>query len=216
MTASAQPASVGVAGTLAEVGRATIHGLGWSVLVATMAPAGSVLAAFLGGLSGCLIGAKLGRMRLRTSAVVVGAILLIAMVALLRSSLTHGSMLAAALGPVGALRFAGTLTALLVAAIGSAAMRAGSTRRAIVAVFELLLVAFAFAQLFIPHRHGAINRPFYLADWIIALGWDPTWLFLFMGGTATVFGLVLLLREQRFGRAVLNLEIGRASCRERV
>ena len=207
MTASAQPASVGVAGTLAEVGRATIHGLGWSVLVATMAPAGSVLAAFLGGLSGCLIGAKLGRMRLRTSAVVVGAILLIAMVALLRSSLTHGSMLAATLGPVGALRFAGTLTALLVAAIGSAAMRAGSTRRAIVAVFELLLVAVAFAQLFIPHRHGAINRPFYLADWIIALGWDPTWLFLFMGGTATVFGLVLLLREQRFGRAVLNLGV---------
>ncbi|MBW1754791.1 MAG: hypothetical protein JRJ80_01330 [Deltaproteobacteria bacterium] len=207
MTASAQPASVGVAGTLAEVGRATIHGLGWSVLVATMAPAGSVLAAFLGGLSGCLIGAKLGRMRLRTSAVVVGAILLIAMVALLRSSLTHGSMLAAALGPVGALRFAGTLTALLVTAIGSAAMRAGSTRRAIFAVFELLLVAVAFAQLFIPHRHGAINRPFYLADWIIALGWDPTWLFLFMGGTATVFGLVLLLRERRFGRAVLNLGV---------
>jgi hypothetical protein len=72
---------------------------------------------------------------------------------------------------------------------------------------ELLLVAVAFAQLFIPHRHGAINRPFYLADWIIALGWDPTWLFLFMGGTATVFGLVLLLQEQRFGRAVLNLGV---------
>jgi transglutaminase-like putative cysteine protease len=153
------------------------------------------------------MGAKLGRMRLRTSAVVVGAILLIAMVALLGSSLTHGSMLAAALGPVGALRFAGALTALLGAAIGSAAMRAGSTRRAIFAVFELLLVAVAFAQLFIPHRHGAINRPFYLADWIIALGWDPTWLFLFMGGTATVFGLVLLLRERRFGRAIVNLGV---------
>jgi transglutaminase-like putative cysteine protease len=70
-----------------------------------------------------------------------------------------------------------------------------------------LLVAIAFVQLLVPHRHGAINRPFYLADWIIALGWDPTWLFLFMGGTATVLGLVLLLREQRFGRAVLNLGI---------
>ena len=207
MTATAQPASLGAAGILAELGRATIHGLGWSVLIATMAPSGSIVAAFLGGLGGCLIGAKLGRTRLRTSAVVVGAVLLIAMVAVLRSSLTHGSVLAAALGPVGALRFAGTLTALLVAAIGSAAMRAGSKRRAIFAVFELLLVAVAFAQLFIPHRHGAINRPFYLADWIIALGWDPTWLFLFMGGTATVFGLVLLLREQRFGRAVLNLGV---------
>ena len=207
MTATAQPASVGVASALAEIGRATIHGLGWSVLVATMAPSGAVLTAFLGGLGGCLIGAKLGRTRLRTSAVVVGAILLIATVVVLRTSLTHSSLLAATLGPVGALRFAGGLTALLVAAIGSAAMRTGSTRRAIFAVLELTLVAVAFAQLFIPHRHGAINRPFYLADWIIALGWDPTWLFLFMGGTATVFGLVLLLREQRFGRAVLNLGV---------
>jgi hypothetical protein len=207
MTATAQPASAGIARALAEIGRATIHGLGWSVLIATMAPSGSILAAFLGGFSGCLIGDKLGRTRLRTSAIVVGSVLLIAMVALLRSSLTHGSLLAAALGPVGALRFAGTLTALLVAAISSATMRAGSTRRAIFAVFELLLIAVAFAQLFNPHRHGAINRPFYLADWIIALGWDPTWLFLFMGGTATAFGLVLLLREQRFGRAVLNLGV---------
>ena len=207
MTAVARPASFGVAGALAEVGRAMIHGLGWSVLVATMAPSGSVAAAFLGGFAGCLLGAKLGRSRLRSAAIVVGAVLLVAMVALLRSWLTHGSVLAAALGPVGALRFAGMMTALLVAVIVSAAMRAGSVRRTIFAVFELLLVAVAFGQLFIPHRHGAINRPFYLADWIIALGWDPTWLFLFMGGTATVFGLVLLLREERFGRAVLNLGV---------
>jgi hypothetical protein len=207
MTATAQPAPFGIAGALAELGRAMIHGLGWGVLVATMAPSGSVFAAFIGGLGGCLIGARLGRTRLRTSAIVFGALLLIAMAAWLRSSLTHGSALAFALGPVGALRFAGTLTALLLATITSATMRACSTRRAIFAVFELLLVAVAFAQLFVPHRHGAINRPFYLADWIIALGWDPTWLFLFMGGTATVFGLVLLLREQRFGRAVLNLGV---------
>jgi transglutaminase-like putative cysteine protease len=207
MTTIVRSAPAGFASALAEIGRATIHGLSWSVLVATMAPSGSILAAFLGGFSGCLIGDRLGRTRLRTSAIVVGAVLLIAMVAALRSSLTHGSMLAAALGPIGALRLAGVLTALLVAAISSTAMRAGSRRKPIFAVFELLLVAVAFAQLFVPHRHGAINRPFYLADWIIALGWDPTWLFLFMGGTATVFGLVLLLREQRFGRAVVNLGV---------
>lgn len=207
MSATVRSASAGFASALAEIGRATIHGLSWSVLVATMAPSGSILAAFLGGFSGCLIGDKLGRTRLRASAIVVAAVLLVAVVAALRSSLTHGSMLAAALGPIGALRLAGMLTALLVAAISSTAMRAGSTRKPIFAVFELLLVAVAFAQLFVPHRHGAINRPFYLADWIIALGWDPTWLFLFMGGTATVFGLVLLLREQRFGRAVVNLGV---------
>ena len=207
MTADAHHETAGVATALAEFGRATIHGLAWGVLVATMAPSGSVLVAFAGGFGGCLVGSRLGKSRVRTPAIFAGAVLLIALVAWFRASLTHGSLLAASLGPVGALRLAGMFTALLVAAIGSAAMRAGSKRRAIFSVFELLLVAVAFGQLFVPHRHGAINRPFYLADWIIALGWDPTWLFLFMGGTATVFGLVLLLREQRFGRAVLNLGV---------
>ncbi|MBW2191519.1 MAG: hypothetical protein JRG93_18420, partial [Deltaproteobacteria bacterium] len=75
MTTTARPAPIGVARALAELGRATIHGLGWGVLVAPMAPSGAVLAAFIGGLGGCLIGAKLGRTRLRTSAVVAGAIL---------------------------------------------------------------------------------------------------------------------------------------------
>ena len=115
----------------------------------------------------------------------IGAAVLIALVAWFRSSLTHGSGLASVVGPVSALRVATTLTALMSSTIVSAAMRACSKRRAIFAVFELLLVAVAFAQLLIPHRHGAINRPFYHADWIIAHGWDPTRLFMFMGGTAT-------------------------------
>lgn len=196
-----------IAHAAAETARAVIHGLAWSVLVGTMAPSGSALAAFAGGVGGCLLGARLAGTRLRTSALVAGAAVLIVLVAGLRSSLTDGSALAGVVGPVSALRVATTLTAFLSSTIVSATMRACSKRRALFAVFELLLVVVAFAQLLIPHRHGAINRPFYLADWIIALGWDPTWLFLFMGGTATVLGLVLLLREQRFGRAVLNLGI---------
>jgi hypothetical protein len=195
------------ASAAAEVGRATIHGLAWAVLVATLAPSGSALAAFIGGMVGCLAGARLSATRLRTVAIVVGAVLLLVAVAWLRSLLTQGSWLAGAVGPVSALRIATTFTALFSAITVSAAMRACSKRRAIFGVFELLLVAVGFAQLLIPHRHGAINRPFYLADWVIALGWDPTWLFLFFGGTATAFGLVLLLREQRFARAILNLGI---------
>ena len=207
MNVPAEHPSTRVASTAAELGRATIHGLAWSLLVVTLAPSGVAFAAFLGGFGGCLLGSRLAGTRVRTSALLLGAFVLIASVAWFRSSLTHGSGLAAVVGPVSALRIATTLTALMSATIISATLRACSKRRALFAVFELLLVAIAFAQLLIPHRDGAINRPFYLADWIIALGWDPTWLFLFMGGTATVLGLVLLLREQRFGQAVLNLGI---------
>lgn len=196
-----------IARTAAETGRAVIHGLAWSILVGTMAPSGSAAFAFAGGVLGCLLGARLARTQLRTSALLVGAGFLIAAVVWMRALLTHGSTLAAIAGPVSALRIATTLTAVLSSMVISATLRAFSRRRPVFAVLELILVATAFAQLLVPHRHGAINRPFYMADWIIALGWDPTWLFLFMGGTATVLGLVLLLREQRFGRAILNLGI---------
>ena len=207
MNATADARGTGAAGALAELARAVIHGLGWSVLVATLAPSGSAAAAFAGGMAGCLWGARLGRTRVRTPALLIGGAVCLLLIAWFGSSLTDSSGLAEVVGPVSALRVATTLTALMTSTIVSATVRACSTRRAIFAVFELLLIAVAFAQLLIPHRHGAINRPFYLADWIIALGWDPTWLFLFMGGTATVLGLVLLLREQRLGRAVLNLGI---------
>ncbi len=196
-----------VVGALTEAGRAVIHGLAWGVLVATMAPPAAALAGLGGGFIGSLFGASLARTRLRTSVVVLGAAVAIGLVVWLRWALTGGSALAAVIGPINAMRASAILTALLCSTILSTALRTASSRRAIFAVLELLLVAVAFTQLFIPHRDGAINRPFYLADWIIALGWDPTWLFLFMGGTATVFGLVLLLQEQRFGRALFNLGV---------
>jgi transglutaminase-like putative cysteine protease len=207
MSAVAEAGSARIARASAELGRAAIHGLAWAVLVATMAPSGSIIAALVGGLLGCLLGAWLGRTRLRTIALLTLAVLLVAVLTWLGSWLTRGSAAAAVLGAVGALRLADMLAASLTACVVSATMRACSTRRSIFAVSELLLVAVAFAQLLLPHRHGAINRPFQLADSIIAIGWDPTWLFLFMGGSATALGLVLLLREQRFGRAVLNLGI---------
>ena len=197
----------GLAGAAAELSRALIHGLGWAVLVATLAPAGSAVAAFLGGVVGALVGAWLAKTQVRTLVIAGAGTLLLVVVAALHASLIERSGLAEILGPVSALRMATTFTALLTSLTLSGVMRACSKRRAVFGVFELLLVAVAFAQLLVPHRHGAINRPFYLADWIIAVGWDPTWLFLFVGGTATVLGLVLLLREQRFGRAVLNLGI---------
>jgi hypothetical protein len=194
-------------GALTEAGRAAIHGLAWAVLVATLAPPVAALAAFAGGFIGSMTGASLARTRLRTSVVSLAALIGVGFVVWLRWTLIGGSALAATIGPVGAMRASAILTAVLCPAIISATLRTSSSRRSIFAVLELLLVAIAFTQLFIPHRNGAINRPFYLADWIIALGWDPTWLFLFMGGIATVFGLVLLLQEQRFGRALLNLGV---------
>ena len=61
MNVPAEHPSTSVARTAAELGRATIHGLAWSLLVVTLAPSGVAFAAFLGGFGGCLLGSKLAR-----------------------------------------------------------------------------------------------------------------------------------------------------------
>ncbi|MEM9729105.1 MAG: transglutaminase domain-containing protein [Myxococcota bacterium] len=206
MTESRPTLSV-FASALSELGRASIHGIAWAVLVAALAPPIASVAAFFGGVVGSLAGAGVSRTRLRSAIIGVFSVVGLLLILALRWGLTGSSVFASLFGPLGAMQASSVLTALVGAGVVSATLRAWSRRRPLFAVLELLLVAVAFTQLFVPHRNGAINRPFYLADWIIALGWDPTWLFLFMGGTATVFGLLFLLREQQFGRALLNLGI---------
>ncbi len=118
----------GAANTAAEIGRALIHGLAWSVLVATLAPSGSAVAAFFGGAVGCLVGARVARGRLRTPVIFGVAAFALVIVVLMRGALTNGSGLAAAVGPVSALRIATTFSAVLVSLVVSAALRAGSKR----------------------------------------------------------------------------------------
>ena len=137
MTTRATPISF-VVGALTEAGRAAIHGLAWAVLVATMAPPVAALAAFGGGFIGSLFGASLARTRLRTSVVVLGAVVATGLVVWLRWVLTGGSTLAAVIGPLSAMRASATLTALLCPLIVSATLRTASSRRAIFAVLELL------------------------------------------------------------------------------
>ena len=53
-------------------------------------------------------------------------------------------------------------------------LRAFSIRQPAVTILEAALVAGGFATLMVAHRHGAIHRPYALADPLIAAGEDPT------------------------------------------
>ena len=57
----------------------------------------------------------------------------------------------------------------------------------------------------VAHRNGAINRPFDIADPIIAQGGDPTWAMVAIGATAAVVITLLLLSERSVLRSVLHL-----------
>ena len=194
-------------GFVAEVARAGVHAVAWFMLVWPLARTEAALAAFLAGFFGCFIGSQLGRSRLRLPALLGAALFSLAAVFAIRQLVMGAPFFGALLGPAAALRLGEAGFAGLVALIVSAAIRTASTRRPVAALFEVVLVALAFAQLFVAHRDGAINRPFTVSDPIIALGGDPTVAFLIAGGIATAVAVLLLMKERRVGRGLLHFAV---------
>jgi protein-glutamine gamma-glutamyltransferase len=98
--------------------------------------------------------------------------------------------------------FLGTVFGCACFALG---LRALALRRRLFSLFEVLCVGLAFAQLVAAHRFGAINRPFELADSIIAQGGDPSGALLMIGALAAMLILALLFRERSLWRSLMHL-----------
>jgi protein-glutamine gamma-glutamyltransferase len=169
-------------------------------------PQGATAAAFGAG-AGALLGRVLARSRLRLPPIAIAAAVLFACAGLLRAGLLSGSFLAAQLGPSGALGVANAIAASLGAISIAAALRAASLRQKVFRVLEVAFVGLAFAQLVAGHRGGAINRPFELADSIIAQGGDPTLALLLVGAVAAAASIILLLSERSPLRSFVHLLI---------
>ncbi len=115
--------------------------------------------------------------------------------------------LAAAWGPAGALSWLRTAELVVGAwwiALGLAAL---SMRHRLLSVIEVTFCAMSIASLLMGHRHGAINRPFEIADPIIASGGDPTFALLGVGVIAAALTVTVLLRERGVGRSLLHLMV---------
>ena len=74
-------------------------------------------------------------------------------------------------------------------------------------VLEIGFIAFGFAMLVIGHRDGAITRPFAIADPIISRGGDPTIAIIVIGGLAAVAVILLLNRERRITRSLVQVAL---------
>ncbi|MBN1654668.1 MAG: transglutaminase domain-containing protein [Deltaproteobacteria bacterium] len=165
------------------------------------------VAVSIGSGIGVAIGHLVARSRLRLVAIaaLVGFGLLC--IATAHRVLLDTVWLAAAIGPNAALAWSDTFAfggAALLCAIG---LRTSTLRFRVLSVFEVALVSLAFAELLVAHRNGAINRPFEIADPIIAVGGDPTTVFLLFGvGTALLIDL-MLLHERSLIRSLIHLSI---------
>jgi transglutaminase-like putative cysteine protease len=154
--------------------------------------------------AGALVGRGLARSRLRgwTIALFGGGAL--ALSVLLRGVARDARGLPAMLGPAAALSAIDATFVGLSALCASAVLRALCLRVKLLAALEVAAVGVAFAQLVAGHRGGAINRPFGLADSIIAQGGDPSVALLGIGVVATLVSVVLLLRERSLLRALFH------------
>lgn len=185
--------------------RALVHGLAAATFTYPLAQTQTVKIAALGSVLGVLSARYLARTALRSWTVGVFTVLALALASALGGVLASSPWLASSAGPTAALRISDDVAFGLGAFVLSAGVRALSLRKRVLAVFEVGFIALAFAQLLIAHRQGAINRPFELADPILAAGADPTIAILGVGGFAVAIILVLLLEEKSPLRNTLHL-----------
>lgn len=187
--------------------RAFVHAIGASVLIFPLAKAEGIAAAAFGAAIGSALGKLLARGRLRTAPLLGVFFLVFASGIFARYFATESTSIPALLGSADALRlgdaaffFAGALALV-------ASLRALSARRPALAVLEVLFVGLSFIELVAAHRGGAINRPFEIADPILAAGGDPTLVFAVVGLTATGLLVLLLMYEQGLLRSALHLGV---------
>ncbi len=186
--------------------RAFAHGTAAATFVWTLESRSAAFAA-TGAFLGFVCGAFLERRRWRPRALFGGAALILALSFVARAVVLGSPMASELLGPTDALVFGTSLFFGGAACALSFALGAFGRRWPTLAFVELGLAASAVAQLVIAHRHGAINRPFEIADPILAAGGDPTQLFLLVGAAGLGILVVLLLREERVWRNLLHLGV---------
>jgi hypothetical protein len=163
------------------------------------------LALALSAGAGAVIGRFVAASRVRLAPLVAGAVALLAVFGALRTFLLESDAIAAWLGPAGALSAINAFALGGCAATIASAVRVLALRQRPYRALEVAFVGVAFAQLVAGHRGGAINRPFELADSIIARGGDPTHALLAVGAVAAVASVILLLSEHSPLRSFLHL-----------
>lgn len=196
-----------VAPDLARVPRlATLaHGIAGAVFAAMYAPNSMSFPAFVAGIAGAVLGVRLARRSLRTPFVVLPGLVFVACSVLLSRFITSSDLVAGVFGPTGTLRlselvfFPGSVLGV------SASLRALSSRARGFVALEVVAFGGVALQLFVDHRFGAINRPFELADPMLATGRDPTLAFMFFGAVVVAVIGLLLLRERSAPRALYHL-----------
>ncbi|MGE3634724.1 MAG: transglutaminase family protein, partial [Sandaracinaceae bacterium] len=187
--------------------RMLVHAITAAVIAWPLSVPPAVIAAALGAAIGALGGRLLARTPLRSAAIVLLGLIALGGVAVVRWGLVDLALVPGLVGPADALVIGDMAVLGAGALVVSLVLRALSVRAPSFTIAEAGIVATGFATLLVAHRHGAIHRPYELADPLISRGEDPTIAFLVVGACgAAVIGL-LLLSERSLLRSVFHLGV---------
>lgn len=190
---------------LVRLTRMLVYALATAVGVMPLVPLTVAMGAGVGAAIGAFVGGSAAVARVRLSS------LLIALLGFAWLSWAGGQALlsiqgfAEVLSPGRALLVATALQACASVFAIALGLRQLALRYRLFGIVEVALVSVAGAQLVRGHRGGAINRPFELADAILAEGGDPTVAFLALGGVIIGLLVLLLIAEGRALRAIFHV-----------
>ena len=191
---------------LTRFARAFVYGLSAAAFAWPLALPSTALSAALCAFAGAaFVSTPLSSSRLRLPWLVLGGLAAGLSSHGLVSLIGGSASLARALGEAPFLAARDALDFGLLALCAASTLSALSQRVRWFAFVEVALAGMIASQLVSEHRHGAINRPFEIADPILSSGGDPTFVFYALGGIAAVLLAVVLVFERKWWRLLLHL-----------
>jgi hypothetical protein len=167
-------------------------------------PESALAAACAAGLAS-VVGRALAATRMRTWVIAVSSFAALVVSLWMANQLVSSVTFASMMGPALAMRLGEVVAFGLGALSVGAGVRAASARHRNASLLEATFVAVSFGALVVAHRHGAIHRPFEIADPILERGGDPSIAVLAIGTIAGIVIGLLLLSERRLWRSIFHV-----------
>ena len=170
----------------------------WLLTVALTSAVGSG-SAFIGCLLACFaIDKFIARQplrQLRTSIIALAAALLVIAGILVSQLVTASVLIASWLGPIATFELGEAIQWTLLAFALTALLRSIAQRTSYGRILEILFVATAFVITLAAHRQGMIHRPFFIGDFALSRGIDPSSILMALGSAAVLSLAGLLIAE---------------------
>ena len=156
-----------------------------------------------GSVIGCLIGCYLidwylqqaPLMRIRTSSILTAAFLTFLIGNLLARLFVELELISRLFTPIGAFNISEFTKWFVIGATTTISLRTLALRTSFGAILEIMFVATAFVLTLSAHRNGMIQRPFFIGDFALVRGLDPSTILLAFGCGAVLSLSALLMIE---------------------